>query len=136
MMAKDLLQRSYQSISEHLSNVVVCVCVQLCASNSLSVSLESCFFLQMIQTAKSMRPKLQIRGSLQVCYSPTAYSDQFHLLFPKNSSFQLLHITHISLTRFKPSGGLFGIGCHTGTYFSFTSFDSTQTFALLRSSLM
>jgi len=43
------------------------------------------------------------------------------LYLSKNSPFQRLQIIHMNLGRFNPSGGRFGMGCRTGTYFSTTS---------------
>ncbi len=44
----------------------------------------------------------------------------------KNSSFQRLQNVHTSLDRFNPSGGPFGMGCRTRTYFSRTINDFTS----------
>ena len=59
------------------------------------------------------------------CNSSVSLRIMFYL--SENSSFQRLHIIHISLGKFKPSGGRFGMGCHTETYFSRTTKDFTST---------
>jgi len=58
-------------------------------------------------------------NSLSVFFKNYAFSLKIH-------SSSVCRFVQVSLGKFQPSGGLFGIGCRTGTYFSRTTNDFTS----------